>query len=81
MARDAGTTVISHESIYRFIYAQIARKNDYSWRHYLPRAKAKRGWRGAKEEAPPPSSPTESLWPTGPRRWSTARPRATGRRT
>jgi IS30 family transposase len=35
---------ISHESIYRFIYAQIARTKDYKWRHYLPRAKSKRGW-------------------------------------
>lgn len=34
---------ISHESIYRFIYAQIARTQDYSWRLYLPRAKSKRG--------------------------------------
>jgi len=34
---------ISHESIYRFIYAQIDRTNDYSWRHLLPRAKSKRG--------------------------------------
>jgi IS30 family transposase len=34
---------ISHESIYRFIYAQIARTKDYSWRRYLPRAKSKRG--------------------------------------
>ena len=36
---------ISHESIYRFIYAQIRRTNDGSWRHYLPRAKHKRGRR------------------------------------
>lgn len=35
---------ISHESIYRFIYAQLARTQDYRWRHYLPRAKSKRGW-------------------------------------
>lgn len=35
---------ISHESIYRFIYAQIARTQDYTWRKYLPRAKSKRGW-------------------------------------
>jgi IS30 family transposase len=35
---------ISHESIYRFIYAQIARTKDYSWREYLPRGKSKRGW-------------------------------------
>jgi IS30 family transposase len=35
---------ISHESIYRFIYSQLARTKDYTWRHYLPRAKSKRGW-------------------------------------
>ena len=39
---------ISYESIYRFIYSQIKRKKDYSWRHYLPRAKSKRGYRGRK---------------------------------
>ena len=36
---------ISHETIYRFIYAQIARHNDYSWRNFLPQAKFKRGHR------------------------------------
>ena len=46
LTREAGRTVISYESIYRFIYAQIRRTNDGAWRHYLPRAKAKRGWRG-----------------------------------
>jgi transposase, IS30 family len=35
---------ISHESIYRFIYAQIARTKDTSWRNYLAQAKSKRGW-------------------------------------
>ena len=45
--RKAATT-ISHESIYRFIYAQIRRTQDYDWRHYLPRAKFKRGYRGRK---------------------------------
>ena len=48
LAREAGRSVISHETIYRFIYGQLARKKDYSWRHYLPRAKSKRGWRGRK---------------------------------
>ena len=33
-----------------FIY--VARKKDYSWRHYLPRAKSKRGWRGRKGGSP-----------------------------
>ena len=44
--REAGRSIISYESIYRFIYAQIRRTNDGAWRHYLPRAKARRGWRG-----------------------------------
>ena len=48
LALEAGRTVVSHETIYHFIYAQIACKKDYSWRHYLPRAKSKRGWRGRK---------------------------------
>ncbi|HEY2112297.1 MAG TPA: IS30 family transposase, partial [Dongiaceae bacterium] len=48
LACDKAATGISHESIYRFIYAQIRRTNDGSWRHYLPRAKAKRGRRGRK---------------------------------
>jgi IS30 family transposase len=39
---------LSHESIYRFIDRQIRRAKDYDWRHFLPRAKAKRGWRGRK---------------------------------
>jgi len=48
LAIEHGRTVISHESIYRFIDAQICRTKDYAWRHYLPRAKSKRGWRGRK---------------------------------
>jgi IS30 family transposase len=36
---------ISYETIYRFIYAQIRRTNDGSWRLYLPRQKYKRGRR------------------------------------
>ena len=52
LALESGKKVISHETIYRFIYAQLARKKDYSWRHYLPRAKSKRGWRGRKGGSP-----------------------------
>lgn len=48
LARQKGKTVLSPETIYRFIAAQIARHKDYSWRHLLPRAKAKRGWRGRR---------------------------------
>jgi IS30 family transposase len=52
MAREAGKPVISHETIYRFIHAQIARTKDYSWRHLLPRGKSKRGFRGRKGGSP-----------------------------
>jgi IS30 family transposase len=48
LALEQGKKPLSHESIYRFIYAQIARTKDYAWRRYLPRAKAKRGYRGRK---------------------------------
>src|SRR5581483_5648154 len=34
LALEHGQKLISHESIYRFIYAQIARTKDYAWRHY-----------------------------------------------
>ena len=49
---EAGHSVISHESIYRFIYAEIARTKDYSWRLYLPRGKSKRGFRGRRGGSP-----------------------------
>jgi IS30 family transposase len=42
---EQGRTVISPESIYRFVYAQIRRTNDTDWRNYLPRRKYKRGYR------------------------------------
>lgn len=45
LALEAGHARVSHESIYRFIHAQIRRTNNGAWRHYLPRAKYKRGWR------------------------------------
>ena len=47
LALDEGRQIISHESIYRFIYAQMARK-DYSWRHYLHSGLARRGFRGRR---------------------------------
>ena len=48
LARERGRVIVSHETIYRFIAAQIARTKDYDWRLYLPRAKSKRGFRGRK---------------------------------
>lgn len=52
LAREAGHQVISYESIYRFIYAQIRRTKNYAWRKYLPREKAKRGNRGTRGGSP-----------------------------
>jgi IS30 family transposase len=48
LKREQQRSAISYESIYRFIYAQLARTKDYRWRHYLPRGKSKRGCRGRK---------------------------------
>jgi len=48
----SGAPPISHESIYRFIYAQITRTNDCSWRRFLPRAKFKRGRRRRRGGSP-----------------------------
>jgi transposase, IS30 family len=48
LAQEQGCRVISYESIYRFIYAQIKRTKNYSWRQYLPRKKSKRGFRGRR---------------------------------
>ena len=47
-----GKASIGTETIYRFIYAQITRHNDFAWRNYLPRAKAKRGRRGHRGGSP-----------------------------
>lgn len=52
LAKEAGKPIISHETIYRFVYAQIRRTQDYSWRRYLPLGKSKRGWRGRKGGSP-----------------------------
>ncbi len=52
LKKKKGHHVISHETIYRFIYAQIARRKDYSWRYYLPKKKSKRGYRSRKKCSP-----------------------------
>lgn len=44
LARDHGRVIISHESIYRFIYHRTAQKDD--WHRLLPRRKKTRGRRG-----------------------------------
>ena len=52
LAQETGKCVVSHETIYRFIYAQLTRTGDYDWRQYLPRAKSKRGYRGRRGGSP-----------------------------
>ena len=52
LAREHGRKMISYETIYRFIYAQLGRTNDFSWRRYLPRGKSKRGRRGGGRSSP-----------------------------
>jgi IS30 family transposase len=50
LARDHGATIISHESIYRFVYHRSAQK-DY-WHRLLPRAKSRRGRLGRRGGSP-----------------------------
>ena len=52
LKRENGKTLVSHETIYRFIYAELVRTRNYDWRLYLPRAKAKRGYRGRAGGSP-----------------------------
>lgn len=52
LAREAGRTVISHESIYRFVYHRSAQKDH--WHRLLPRAKSRRG-RYARQGGSPAS--------------------------
>jgi IS30 family transposase len=50
LARQHGRTIISHESIYRFIYFRTAQK-DY-WNRLLPRRKHRRGRLGRRGASP-----------------------------
>ena len=52
LKRARGKSVISYESIYRFIYAQSARHKDYGWRHYLRRKRWRRGRRRRGGQSP-----------------------------
>ncbi len=49
LKHEAGATIVSHETIYRFIDAQIRRTNDSKWSRYLPRGRARRGRRRKKQ--------------------------------
>lgn len=45
LKQQRAAVTVSHETIYRFVYAEIRRTNDGAWRHFLPRAKHRRGRR------------------------------------
>jgi len=75
---EQGKTVVGVETIYRFIYAQLKRTNNGAWRHYLPRAKAKRGRRRRaggspalliKDRVPLDQRPEEALDRKQPGHW------------
>jgi IS30 family transposase len=53
MCLEQGRPVLSAESIYRFVYAQIRRTDDTDWRNYLPRRKYKRGYRRPQKSHSP----------------------------
>ena len=77
---EQGKAVLSYESIYRFIAAQIARTKDYRWRHYLPNAKSKRGWRGRKGGSSVERIASESPYTSGTHRFRLEFKRGTGKR-
>ena len=45
LALEAGRTLVSHETIYRFIHAQGNRTKDHAWFHLLAQRRTKRGRR------------------------------------
>src|SRR3954462_2871097 len=65
LARGRGRRVISYESIYRFIYAQITRTTDFTWRRYLPRARASEATAANEAGAPQASSKAVFRWQNG----------------
>lgn len=52
LAQGNASRSVSYETIYRYIYAQIKRTQDFSWRLYLPQAKFRRGRRRMQGGSP-----------------------------
>ena len=48
LALEAGRTLISHETIYRFVHAQGNRTKNHAWFRLLPQRRTKRGRRGRR---------------------------------
>src|SRR4051794_16925138 len=81
LAREADRRVISYESIYRFIYAQMARTKDYGWRRYLPRGKSNEASAADEAAAPQASSKAVFPWRNGLPMLPIAQPQAIGKPT
>src|SRR3954462_2247608 len=65
LAREAGRTVISYESIYRFIYAQITAPRTTAGAAICPAARANEAVAAARAAAPQPSSKAVFPWRNG----------------
>ena len=81
LAEAAGRTVISYESIYRFIYAQAAGTRTTPGGAICHGRSGSAAGGGARGAARPPSSRTADRSPNAPRRRLTASASATGRPT
>ena len=46
--REAGRTLVCHETIYQFIYAQVRRTKDYAWARLPPSGRGRRRARGQR---------------------------------
>ena len=75
---EAGRTLISHETIYRFVHAQGNRTKDHAWFRLLALGKTKRG-RRSRRGPPFPIFTCASPSPNVPQRLMTAPFQATGR--
>ena len=80
-ALERGRTVVSHETIYRFVHAQGNRTKDHAWFRLLPGRKTKRGWRGGQGGHPASYIHLRRPWPSVPKRRTTVASPAIGRPT
>ena len=81
LALERGGTVVSHETIYRFVHAQGNRTKDHAWFRLLPRGKTKRGRHQRQGGHPASYIHLRRPWPSVPKRRTTVASPAIGRPT
>ena len=82
LALERGGTVVSHETIYRFVHAQGNRTKDHAWFRLLPRGARPNGaGASAREATPLPIYTYAAPWPSVPKRRTTVASPAIGRPT